>query len=383
MTEIHTDHSDFLREVAQARARAEYSEYAAILREHRREWEAADRIESARLRQVERSMINLDIGQRIGLSEGQVMCRVSLAEQVSHRSPAVWSAFAEGRIDAYRVREIGSTIDRLQRPESVARLDDRVVAYAEAHTTSELKAWLRRFVARVEGDLVAERAEAGRAERRIDIDHGDDAMGWLIARLPSFVLAAIDRRLSKDADAIGAGDERTKPQRRADLFAAYLTTNEAGEVALNADIAVTIGADALAGATDGVAVSRDGLWCMPASWVAQLAQTGSPFWHRLVLDPVTGDVLSHEYLGRFAPDLLAKAIAFRDGVCRAPGCLIPADRCDLDHRRPWPEGPTSGANMWALCRRHHTAKGHDVLRWVLRGRLLSPDGIGRGDGSWN
>lgn len=168
-------------------------------------------------------------------------------------------------------------------------------------------------------------------------------MGWLIA--PSFVLAAIDRRLSKDADAIGTGDERTKPQRSPELFAAYLTTNEASELALNSDIAVTIRADVLAGASEGVAVSRDGLWCMPASWRAELAQTGSPFWHRLVLDPVNGDTLSHEYLGRYAPDLLAKAIAFRDGGCRASGCLVPADRCDLDHRRPWPEGPTSGANM--------------------------------------
>ena len=28
---------------------------------------------------------------------------------------------------------------------------------------------------------------------------------------------------------------------------------------------------------------------------------------------------------------------------------VPAERCDVDHRRPWPTGPTNGDNMWALC----------------------------------
>ncbi len=85
----------------------------------------------------------------------------------------------------------------------------------------------------------------------------------------------------------------------------------------------------------------------------------------MVLDPVTRDVLSHEYVGRFCPDTLAVALAFRDGVCQAPGCMVPAERCDIDHRRPWPAGPTTASNLGPLCRRHHIFKGHGVLRWSV------------------
>jgi hypothetical protein len=48
----------------------------------------------------------------------------------------------------------------------------------------------------------------------------------------------------------------------------------------------------------------------------------------------------------------------RDRTCRGPGCRSPADRCDLDHTVPWPTGPTSPANLRALCRSHHRLKTH-------------------------
>ena len=37
---------------------------------------------------------------------------------------------------------------------------------------------------------------------------------------------------------------------------------------------------------------------------------------------------------------LAEFVRMRDLYCRFPGCTVPADRCDLDHARPWPFGPT-------------------------------------------
>ena len=86
----------------------------------------------------------------------------------------------------------------------------------------------------------------------------------------------------------------------------------------------------------------------------------------MVLDPVTDDVLSHEYLGRFCPDILAIALRFRDGVCQAPGCMVPAERCDIDHRIPHPDGPTNGTNLGPFCRRDHIRKSHGLLRWSTR-----------------
>lgn len=46
----------------------------------------------------------------------------------------------------------------------------------------------------------------------------------------------------------------------------------------------------------------------------------------------------------------------RDGGCRFPGCDMPAAACEIDHVRPWPEGPTDTANLQCLCPRHHHLK---------------------------
>lgn len=99
---------------------------------------------------------------------------------------------------------------------------------------------------------------------------------------------------------------------------------------------------------------------------------------------ITKDTLAHEYVGRFAPDTLAAAIAFRDAVCQTPGCMKPARDCDIDHRVPHPRGPTAGENTWALHRRHHRLKGHRTLRWILpSGRTIDAEpathGLPHGD----
>jgi hypothetical protein len=144
---------------------------------------------------------------------------------------------------------------------------------------------------------------------------------------------------------------------------AWCLDSEAAESPVDANVAVTIAADMLAGARAGFAESTDGRWGVPAGWLAHVAATGNTFWHRIVTDPVSDDILSHEYLGRFAPDLLKLALQFLHGTCQAPGCMVPAERCDVDHRRPFPEGPTTGDNLGPLCRRHHTYKGHGLLHW--------------------
>ncbi|TDS87510.1 HNH endonuclease signature motif containing protein [Nesterenkonia aurantiaca] len=62
------------------------------------------------------------------------------------------------------------------------------------------------------------------------------------------------------------------------------------------------------------------------------------------------------YESRFVPQLLRRAIEFRDGTCQAPGCMVAAEHCDIDHQIPWPQGETTASNLWALCRKHHRLK---------------------------
>ena len=53
---------------------------------------------------------------------------------------------------------------------------------------------------------------------------------------------------------------------------------------------------------------------------------------------------------------MAETVAAMDAVCRAPGCTTSARRCDIDHDRPWPAGPTRIANLSAKHRSHHNHK---------------------------
>ncbi len=357
-------------------ARAEAAQYSAMLAFRDAEEARISGLDSPMRQLVERSAIPMSIGQAMGLSENQVWSRLATADRMVEHAPTCWAAFTEGQIDAARVREIFTGLDRLERESSWALLDEKVLAYATTHTTAELRAWIKRFVTRTEPDEAVDRAEKARDQRHVSLHHLEDGMSWLSAYLPSRQAAAVMKRLDRAARVpLDDGDTRTLPQRTADLYVSWLTHGETTDApTVTGDIAVTIEADVLTGLTDGHAESSDGEWSVPASWILEDIDPDETFWHRMITDPVGGDVLAHDYVGRFAPETLAKAIRFRDGVCRAPGCRVPAERCDLDHREPWPTGATNGSNLWALCRRHHSLKGHGVLRRILSTGRTVPAG---------
>jgi hypothetical protein len=75
---------------------------------------------------------------------------------------------------------------------------------------------------------------------------------------------------------------------------------------------------------------------------------------KLITEPVViKDLSSQAYR---PPDRLRRHVERRDRTCAFPGCTVPGERCDIDHREPWPHGPTDDANCHCLCRRHHRAK---------------------------
>ena len=65
---------------------------------------------------------------------------------------------------------------------------------------------------------------------------------------------------------------------------------------------------------------------------------------------------------------LARLVRVRDAHCTGVGCDREAAACDLDHREPWPLGPTSAGNLGVVSRRCHGAK---TVSWGL---ARSPDG---------
>ncbi|MEG9225455.1 HNH endonuclease signature motif containing protein [Aeromicrobium sp. Sec7.5] len=358
--------------IARDRAMAEACEWLAMLDYRDGELDRIEASDASPMRKViERSTIAAEIGLHLNLSEGQVIDRLAAGDRLRCQTPRVWLMFQRGVLDAARAREISLAVRRLERPESSDRLDTQVVSYAAKHTLTELRSWLRRFVSRVEADLAVERANAERELRHVEVVQADDSMAWLNAYLPAHEAAAIATRLRKAAKAArAAGDGRTQTQLQADLLTEWTLNADDSQVArgrgLAIDIAVTLDAKVAAGAEPGHAEAADGSWEVPAEWLLDSAVEGDALWHRLLIEPITGNTLAHQYVGYQPPDILRRAIILRDGVCAGRGCVRPAADCDLDHREPWPDGPTSGDNLDPRCRSDHSRKGHGVIDDVLR-----------------
>ena len=76
--------------------------------------------------------------------------------------------------------------------------------------------------------------------------------------------------------------------------------------------------------------------------------------------------------GYRVPRRLRRLIELRAPRCEFPGCGARAVRCDAEHDRAWPLGPTCACNLGPCCRRHHRVKQEgwrkardaDGVRWT-------------------
>ena len=280
-----------------------------------------------------------------------VQCRLADARRVRGRLPLTWEAFAGGRIDAHRMRLISAAVDKLTDNYAVIELDYWVVEYASTHTAAQLRAWLRRFVARNATDSRAARAE--REKRSVWLSHQDDGMSFLSAYIPTPDAIRIDAELTRLAKA-EASDGRTLDQKRADVFARGMLGDGSSA---QATIGVLVPVTSLAGLDDEPGSSFDGEFALPAGMVRELAAEPGTLFYRVFTDPL-GHILDVTELGRFPSRRLKTAVDIRDGTCQFATCSRPATECDDDHVIPHPRGPTSGANLRSLCRRHHRMKTH-------------------------
>ncbi|MFV0433753.1 MAG: DUF222 domain-containing protein [Leucobacter sp.] len=93
--------------------------------------------------------------------------------------------------------------------------------------------------------------------------------------------------------------------------------------------------------------------------IARKIAAETPSWERVTTAPATGAILS---VDRYRPsEEMRRFIHARDQHCRFPGCRMPSHRCDIDHTIDAAlGGPTSTANLGALCRAHHVLKHHSA-----------------------
>lgn len=344
-----------------------------------------------------------ELAMRLGWSRRAATRLVRDGLALDHELLLVARAVREGRLDGAKMRVI---TDRLagRAGELAWAVQETVLPGAATRTPTQLAADVDRALLTVEPADAADRLARALTQRHVCHPRRlPDGMAGLWAVLPAADAIRIDATLEATARAArAAGDPRTLDQLRADTLTDLATghallagtapdaetTQRPGEEPADpahrrapavriprVHIDVTVALSTLIGLDDRPA-ELAGLGPLSAEQARALAAGGT--WRRLVTDPLTGQVLD---LGRTRyrpPPGLAEHVAARDRTCAAPGCSVPADRCDIDHtteyhgtpanRSPVP-GTTSADNLGPLSHRCHRLKtdGGFTLRQTAPG----------------
>ena len=354
---------------------------------------------TARRHELARRAFVADVATTLRLSERQADHLVDTAQTLTSSGAATLGELSRGRIGAPHATAMADVLADLPDAQARAAVQAEALPRAATATPAQFRAHLRRARDRAHPEPFTLRHARAAAKRGVFVDPAADGMAWLSAYLPATTAhAAHDRLTTAARTAREAGDPRTLSQLRADAYAALLlsgaelaadappgsaapsvadtsgrTRSGAGgptagpipDLAAHARrivprVRVTVPVMALLGRSDDAA-ELTGHGAIDPD-VAAFLTAGAPSLRRLLVDPVSGELLTADPGTYAVPAALRTYLEARDGTCRFPGCTRPAPRCDVDHTVAWADGGrTTADNLAHLCRRHHVMK-HET-RW--------------------
>jgi hypothetical protein len=312
---------------------------------------------------------------RIGLAPGAAREHVRVARALA-ALPVISEAMRRGAISYSKAR----ALTRVARPDTEQRLLDCALHGTAAHVEKLVRAWRRVDRAEEAGVPTAEGggSDTLRHERRHLELYPDEDGSWVLrGRLTPEVGAVLQAAL--DAGASGLyrdAKEADVVQRRADamgllaeraLAALDATAGADGDVPAGTQeaeaarpigradryqVVVHVDAEALVGGSEaGQAVLHRSGFSVPPEAARRIACDAGLVAMRHDAD---GTVLDVGRKRRTVPPALRRALEYRDGGCRFPGCG--SRYCDAHHIRHWADGgETSLSNTLLACRVHHRA----------------------------
>jgi Domain of unknown function (DUF222) len=304
-----------------------------------------------------------EVAAALRLSRPAAGLRLHVATELAQRLPGTATALQAGEIDVPKARAVVEATTPLE-PAVGRAVEERVLPRAGAQTVGRLRASLARAVAAIDPGGTDARHERAVADRRVVVRPLPDGMAELWAFLPADAAASVYSAVDRVARKPGAlGDGRTMDARRADALVELATRAAGKSGGAQPLVHVTVPVGTLIGLADEPG-ELAGYGPIPAPMARRLAADST--WRRILTDPSSGAVLDVGRTTYRPTPPLAEHVFARDRTCRFPGCRQPARRCDLDHVRPYPTGPTSAANLIALCRHHHRLKHR--TRWRVQSR---------------
>ncbi|MGW4246742.1 DUF222 domain-containing protein [Nocardia sp. NPDC004722] len=342
-----------------------------------------------------------EIGVALKVSQGTADGLIGLGLDLENRCPATREAFAAGRIDLAQTRAITKSLSNASE-ELLAELEPAMAAYAEKADPQRIRRTARRRLLEADPAGQAARRKAAEADRYVSITAHDDGTALLDGVLPAAGGQTLYERLREMASTQCCGkDPRTVAQRRADALVALADGTGrlicrcgledcpravVGEtpVARKALVQVGVSAETLAGLQDNPALLA-GLGAIDPDLARQVARHArfEVITDTTAVSPTGAGQASsarqttsaHTEL-RYRPGArTARQARAIDGICRAPGCQIPAAASDLDHQDrfdhsdPQAGGHTTEDNLGARCRRHHRLKtlaDNHANGWTVR-----------------
>ncbi|GAA3623773.1 HNH endonuclease signature motif containing protein [Microbacterium awajiense] len=312
--------------------------------------------------------LRLELAAALRVSDYTAGRLLDLADALTDRFPRVLESLGRARITQQHAEVLVDVVSEAE-PELQAGLAAEGLLLAEEVPVAAFRRAFRERVAAARAVTLAERHEEAVRNRRVYYQDDVAGMAWLSLYGPAVELKAGLNRLTAIAQPISrcADEVRTLDQVRADALCDLLidgTTPHLPDTAtgIRATVAVTVPVLTLLGVDETTPATVEGVGPIPAAQARELCG-GSREWMRVLTHPETGVVLS---VGRDTykpPADLTRLVNWRAGTCQAPGCGMPAARCELDHTIAWVDGGhTAENNLAPLCKGHHTVKHHGNWR---------------------
>jgi hypothetical protein len=370
---------DTLRRVSENIADEEEAEEALLASRPVREsgWSVKNRA---------RTELVTEVAMAFTLSKNAAAALVAESRTLVGDLPLTLGALSDGAIRYEHARLIAQIAWSM--PEEDRTALEELVPLAATLIYSAFRARAQAARERLTSESMKTRHERASAFRSVQVELGQDGMGYLTVHDSNEALAAIYNRITDLALPKTADDTRTLAQRRADVATAILIDGDLCAVAADGTVAAAAGGGSgatrsgkplghgivaqvhievpvltLLGRSDEPAALEGKVPIDPAT--ARRLVADAPGFFRLLTDPITGSVIAFDDRFRFLPASLRRAVRLVDGECTSPWCDATPKESDGHHPVPWHEShDTSLANSATTCLPDHRLL-HNT-RWTMR-----------------
>ena len=175
--------------------------------------------------------VAFDLAQWLHLSENTVRSMAYQAEVLNRSLPRLKELFVSGRVSPQHVRAAVESSTGLPDAAAYDTYDERMAAIVEKLNPGMFGRRCRLLRERLCANTLQERHEEAHTRRRVVVEPGADAMGWLNLHASVLDLAQIEVALTAEARRLRTlpGESRTLDQLRADLAVQWLKGDTTGK----------------------------------------------------------------------------------------------------------------------------------------------------------